>query len=145
MQRSDLSFKMKELEFDLMDLVKSSEFTLNKNNFLKKTESYLQTLEASISFFRKEKIETLDKVLIISMDGQRIFYELIDYNDSKSLSKVSMVGDFYMIYGKFNFKGQNLEKDSDYRLFFSTTRGSITLKLEPFNIEQDSFVYKIAS
>ena len=145
MQRSDLAFKMKELEFDLIDKVKSSSFTLNKKDFLKKTESYLQVLEEVISFFRREKIETLDKILVISMDNHRIFYELINYNDNNSLSKISMMGDFYIIYGKFNFKDQNIEKDLNYRLFFSTTRGSITLKLDPFSIEQDSFVYKIAS
>lgn len=145
MQRSDLSFKMKELEFDLMDKVKLSAFTLNKKDFLKKTESYLHILEEVISFFRKDKIETLDKILVISMDNNQIFYELINHNDTSSLSKISMMGDFYIIYGKFNFKDQNIEKDLDQRLFFSTTRGSITLKLDPFSIEQDSFVYKIAS
>ncbi len=145
MQHSDLALKMKELEFDLSDTVKSSPFSLKKKDFLKKTESHLQVLEEVISFFRREKIETMDKILVISIDNQRIFYGLINYNDNNFLSKISMIGDFYIIYGKFNFKDQNIEKDSDYRLFFSTTRGSITLKLDPFSIEQDSFIYKIAS
>lgn len=141
----NLFLKMKELEFELVDKIKNSPFSLNEKDFIKKTQSYISILNESILFFRKEKIKTSDKILIITIDNKQIYYEMINLNDNNKLSKISMISDFYMIYGKFKFKEQKFEKDSEYRLFFSTSRGSIVLKIDSFYIEEDSFVYKISS
>ena len=139
-----LDLKMKELEFNLMGDVKSHVISLNKQQFLNQTLDHLKVCEKFIEFFNKNKIEVdQGKILTISFN-EFLHYQVCNLNDEQSISEISSDGEFYVIYGRFGIN-EGMFLSNDYRLFFGTSRGSITVSLNPVKIERDSFIYKIAS